>query len=114
MNKEELKFLMSRGFTVSELLEIEGGGIPKQPEPQPAPEPETKPSGSDNEKPETAQKTPDETVSVSKPDNEPDPSAAKIAALEAQVGQLQAQLLRLGTFQPGGKEEKIEDLVAAF
>ncbi len=112
MNKEELKFLMSRGFTVSELLEIEGGGIPKQPEPDP--QPETKPSESDNEKPETAPKTPDEAVSVSKPDNKPDPSAEKIAALEAQVEQLQAQLLRLGTFQPGGKEEKIEDLVAAF
>lgn len=112
MNKEELKFLMSRGFTVSELLEIEGAGSPQQPEPQPAPE--TTPSGSDNEKPETVQKTPEEPVSVSKPDNEPDPSAAKIAALEAQVGQLQAQLLRLGTYQPGEKEEKIEDLVAAF
>lgn len=108
MNKEELKFLMSRGFTVSELLEIEGGGIPHQPEP------ETKPAEPDSEKPETATKEPDPPVSVSEPDNKPDPSAEKIAALEAQVEQLQAQLLRLGTNQPGGKEEKIEDLVAAF
>lgn len=111
MNKEELKFLMSRGFTVSELLEIEGAGSPQ---PEPAPQPETKLSETDSEKPETAPKTPEEPVSVSKPDNEQDPSAAKIAALEAQVEQLQAQLLRLGTFQPGPKEEKMEDLVAAF
>ena len=55
MTKEELKFLMSRGFTVSELLEIEGDGTPKQPAPAPA-DPDPAPA---------------------------DPSEAKIAALEA-------------------------------
>lgn len=118
MTKDELKFLLSKGFTISELLEIEGGGIPRQPEPsqspEPQPEPGTKPSGSDTEKPETAQKTPDPTGSVSKPDTEPDPSAEKIAALEAQIEKLQAQILRTGTNQPGGKDETLEDLVAAF
>lgn len=104
MNKEELRFLMSRGFTVSELLEIEGEGPPKQPEPAPQPEPEPKPAPEPDPEPAPAPAS----------DPEPDPSAAKIAALEAQVEQLQAQLLRLGTFQPGGKDEKIEDLVAAF
>lgn len=106
MNKEELKFLMSRGFTVSELLEIEGGGTPKQPEPAPEPAPQPEPQPAPDPAPDPAP--------APEPDNKPDPSAAKIAALEAQVEQLQAQLLRLGTYQPGVKEEKIEDLVAAF
>lgn len=112
MTKEELKFLMTHGFTISELLEMEQGA-PDAADP-PAPKPETKPSESDNEKPETAQKTPDETVSVSKPDNEPDPSAAKIAALEAQIGLLQAQVLAQATTQPGGSTKTVEDLVADF
>ena len=106
MNKEELKFLMSRGFTVSELLEIEGGGIPRQPEPAPQPEPQPAPEPAADPAPEPAP--------APEPKPEQDPSAAKIAALEAQVEQLQAQLLRLGTNQPGGKEETLEDLVAAF
>ena len=114
MNKEELKFLMSRGFTVSELLEIEGAGTPKQPEPQPAPEPEPKPEPKPAPEPAALQPDPVPAPASDPEPEKPDPSAAKIAALEAQIGQLQAQLLRLGTSQPGGNEEKIEDLVAAF
>lgn len=104
MTKDELKFLMSKGFTISELLEIEGGGIPRQPEPEPSPEPQPAPE---------AQPAPDPEPDP-EPGNKPDPSAEKIAALEAQIEKLQAQILRTGTNQPGGKDETLEDLVAAF
>lgn len=119
MTKPEISYLLKNGFTLSEILALEAGEQPKpadNPADPPAekPAPEKKPSGSDSETPETASKTPDQTVSMSKPDTVKDPSAEKIAALEAQIEKLQAQLLRTGTNQPGGKEESIEDLVAAF
>ena len=101
MTKEELKFLMTKGFTVSELLELEQGA-PAAPAADPAPEPEPEP-----EAPAAPEARP-----------EPDPAppvdhSEEIASLKAQIAALQAQVLNQTT-QPGQAQKSIEDLVAAF
>lgn len=105
MTKPEISYLLKNGFTLSEILALEAGDQP-QPAENPAqppaeqPAPETPPAPDPEPDPE--------------PGTNPDPSAEKIAALEAQIEKLQAQILRTGTNQPGGKDETLEDLVAAF
>ena len=113
MTKEELKFLMTKGFTVSELLELEQGAPAApaaDPAPEPKPEPEA-PAAPEAKKPE--EKNPEEK----KPEKAADPAPAdhseEIASLKAQIAALQAQVLNQTT-QPGQAQKSIEDLVAAF
>ena len=108
MTKEELKFLMTKGFTVSELLELEKGA-PAAPAADPAPKPEPEPeapAAPEAKKPEA--KKPEEK----KPEKAADHSE-EIASLKAQIAALQAQVLNQTT-QPGQAQKSIEDLVAAF
>lgn len=103
MTKEEIKYLMTSGFTVSELLELEQGA-PAAPAadhaPAPAPEPEA-PADPEAKEPEKKE--------------EPAPAdhSEEIAALKSQIAALQAQVLNQTT-QPGQSQKSIEDLVAAF
>ena len=103
MTKEELKFLMTKGFTVSELLEIEQGA-PAAPAADPAPEPEPEPG---------APAAPEAKEPEKAADPAPADHSEEIAALKAQIAALQAQVLNQTT-QPGQSQKSIEDLVAAF
>ena len=106
MTKDELKFLMTKGFTVSELLELEQGAPAApaaDPAPEPKPEPEA-PAAPEAKKPEEPEKAADPA---------PADHSEEIAALKAQIAALQAQVLNQTT-QPGQAQKSIEDLVAAF
>ena len=105
MTKDELKFLMTKGFTVSELLELEQGA-PAAPAADPAPEPEPEPG---------APAAPEAKKPEEKPADPAPPAdhSEEIAALKAQIAALQAQVLNQTT-QPGQAQKSIEDLVAAF
>ena len=106
MTKEELKFLMTKGFTVSELLELEQGAPAApaaDPAPEPKPEPEA-PAAPEAKKPEEPEKAADPA---------PADHSEEIASLKAQIAALQAQVLNQTT-QPGQAQKSIEDLVAAF
>lgn len=104
MTKEEIKFLMTKGFSLAEVLEIEAGK-PAEPEPE-APEPDGAPA----EEPAEGE-DPEETPVPAAPAPE---LAAEIAALRQTVKDLQAAALA-GLRQPAPDPEKsLEDIVAAM
>lgn len=101
MTKEELKYLFTKGFTLSEIMGIEAGETP-----EPAPEPaDPAPAPAD---PAPEPETPAE------PEAAPAADPEEIASLKAQIERLQAQVLAKATTQPDGKKATIEDLVAEF